>query len=295
MDEETIYRVKFFLKKVMLLKFVRFIWNIHLKHDEKIMKKRQTFEIKTFGNYAHIKIGRYKLILDRREFHDFGMLKTFESGRIYEPEVSSYIIKNLKSGETFMDIGANNGYFTVLAANLVGPNGKVISVEPNPNSFQRLLHNIEINNLSNVILLNIALSDYDGKTTLYLNSDSEDGLASLIKSEQFEPFAEVEVKRFDHLFEEEKIDILKMDVEGAEMDVIRGMENYIESHQGIKIIMEWNNSYRKEYDFKYLKNIFHINLLLPDRQLGFKLIRLKEFEILSWLGNYCNLLLETKN
>ena len=290
MNEEIKYRFILFLIKIRLFKYVRYIYIKYLKYKIKIMKKKQIIEIQKFGKYAEFKIGHYKFVFDRSELHDFEMLKIFESGRIYEPEVSSYIMKNLKLGETFMDIGANNGYYTILAADLVGPKGKVISIEPNPNAFQRLLHNIEINNLKNVIPLNIALSDKDGKATLYLNNDSEDGLASLIKGEQFESFFEVELKRFDHLFEDEKINIIKMDVEGSEINVIRGAENYIKSHKGIKIIMEWNFSYRTNNDFNYLSRLFHINLLLPDKELGFKIIEIKENKLLPGY-----LLLEPKN
>jgi len=193
MNEEIKYRFILFLIKIRLFKYVRYIYIKYLKYKIKIMKKKQIIEIQKFGKYAEFKIGHYKFVLDRSELHDFEMLKIFESGRIYEPEVSSYIMKNLKLGETFMDIGANNGYYTILAADLVGPKGKVISLEPNPKAFQRLLHNIEINNLKNVIPLNIALSDKDGKAILYLNSGSEDGLASLIKGEQSKSFLEVEL------------------------------------------------------------------------------------------------------
>jgi len=292
MNEKIIYRVKLFLIEIRLFKYVRYIYMKYLKHKEKIMKNKQIIEIQKFGKYAEVKIGRYKFVLDRSELHDFMMLKTFESGRIPEPDVSSYIMKNLKLGETFMDIGANNGYYTISAADLVGPKGKVISLEPNQKAFQRLLQNIEINNLKNIIPLNIALSDKDGKATLYLNNGSEDGLASLIKSEQSKSFMEVELKRFDDLFKDEKINIIKMDVEGSEINVIRGAENYIKSHKGIKIIMEWNTSYRTNNDFNYLSSLFHINLLLSDKELGFKIIEIKEFKQLT---GPCNLLLEPKN
>jgi FkbM family methyltransferase len=292
MNEKMMYRVKLFLIKIRLIKYARYIWKKYMEHKIKIMKKKQIIEIQKFGKYAEIKIGRYKFVLDRSELHDFQMLKNFESGGIYEPEVSLYIMKNLKLGETFMDIGANNGYYTILAAELVGPTGKVISIEPNPDAFQRLLHNIEINNLKNIIPLNIALSDKDGKATLYLNDGSENGVASLIKGEQSKPFFEVELKRFDDLFEDEKINIIKMDVEGSEINIIRTAENYIESHKGIKIIMEWNPSYRTNNDFNYLSRLFHINLLLPEKKSGFEINEITEFK---QLGALCNLVLEPKN
>jgi len=296
MNHEIEYRVRLFLTKIRLFKYVSYMWKKYLKHKEKIntkkMKKKQIIEIQKFGKYAEVKIGRYKIVLDRSESHDFQMLKTFESGLIYEPEVSSYIIKNLKLGETFMDIGANNGYYTVLAADLVGPSGKIISIEPNPNAFRRLMHNVKFNNLSNVVTLNVALSDHDGNAIIYLNKGSDDGQASLIKSVHVQPLGQIELKRFDHLFIDEKISIVKMDVEGSEINIIKGMENYLKSHKEVKIVMEWNPTYRTNDEFNYLSSLFNINLLLPDKELGFKIKEITEFKELFRL---CNLLLETKN
>jgi len=293
MNEKTLVRVSLFLKKVRLIKFGRYIFRIYTNHSTKIIEKKQIIEIRKFGRYAEVKIGNYKLILDRQALHDFQMLKILESGGIYEPEVSSYITKNLQIGENFIDIGANNGYYSILAADLVGPNGKVISVEPNPKAFQRLLHNIKINNPSNIIPLNVALSDHEGFATLYSNNDSDDGSASLAKGFQIRPLMQVELKRFDQLFKDENINMIKMDVEGAEIVIIRGgLEDYIRSHKDIKIIMEWNPSYRTKNDFNYLSSLFHINLLLPDKELGFKIKEITEFKELFML---CNLLLEAKN
>jgi len=292
MNEETLYKIASVLDRIKLIKFGRRVFRIYLNRKIRGIKRKQIKEIQKLGKYAEVKIGRYKFILDRSNVHDFQMLKIFESGKLYESEVSSYISKNLRPGETFMDIGANNGYYTILAADLVGTNGKVISVEPNPNAFQRLLQNIEINNLSNIVALNVALSDHETKTMLYLNEDSEDGLASLSKGEQNQPLCEVELKRFDNLIDDENISIIKMDVEGSEIDIIKGMENYLRSHREIKIIMEWNVSYRNENDFNYLYNLFRVNLILPDSKLGFKLAKVTQFKDLVML---CNILLEQRD
>jgi len=285
MNGETQYKVVLILHKIKLIKLVKYIFETYTNHKKRTMKKKQILEIQKFGKYSEIKIGHYKLILDRSDFQDFIMLKIFESGGIYEPEVSSYITKNLNFGENFMDIGANTGYYSILVADLVGQNGKIISIEPNPNAFQRLLHNIKSNDLSNIIALNIALSDHDGKGTLYLNKDLEDGLASIVKGKQFQSLGEVEFKRFDHLFMDEKISIVKIDVEGAEIDIIKTMENYLKCHKETKIIMEWFDIYRNKNDFNYLKELFNISLLIPDRKLGFKLIKVTQFEDIVLFGN----------
>ena len=276
------------LKKFRLNGLAEYVYGLYLTYRSWLIKSKQAIEMQKFGRYAEIEVGHYKLLLDRSELHDFQMLKVLESGGNYEAEVSSYLEKILKPGDTFVDIGANNGYYSILAANIVGSNGKIVSIEPNPNAFQRLLRNIKINNITNIISLNIALSDHDGRATLFLNRGSEDGLASLVKSEQNQALCEVELRRFDHLFAEEEISIVKMDVEGAEIDIIKGMQNYLKNHMGMRIIMEWNPLYRTKSDFDYLRSIFKIYILVTSNNSEPKLIKAERFEDLPF---FCNVLL----
>jgi len=286
--EKARHAVGVILKSVGLLDYGRKIYSRYRKEQIEVESKKS-------GRYAEFKIGNYKLRLDRYNLQDALMIGELrESGGVYEPEVSSYIIKNLKSEETFMDIGANNGYHTLLAANVVG-NGKIISIEPNPEAFKRLTSNIELNNLSNVISLNLALSDNEGKALLYLDDDVGDASASLKTNRYSRPFVEVELKRFDQLFKDETIKMIKMDVEGAEIDIIRGgLEDYTRDHKNVDIIMEWNPFYRNKEDFDYLSRLFHINLLVLDAELGYKLKEIKEFGSLHDIPPSVNILLKKR-
>jgi len=284
--EKARHTVGVILKILGLLDYGRKIYSRYRKEQTEAESKRS-------GRYAEFKIGNYKLRLDRYNLHDAFMLDELRDGGVYEPEVSSYIIKNLKSGETFIDIGANNGYYTLLVANLVG-NGKIISIEPNPEAFKRLMTNIALNNLSNVISLNLALSDSEGKALLYLDDNAEEGLASLKTIRYSQPFVEVELKRFDRLFKVETIKMIKMDVEGTEIDIIRGgLEDYTIDHKNVDIIMEWNPFYRNKEDFDYLNRLFYISLILP-AESGYKLKEVKEFGSLPDLPPSVNVLLKKR-
>ena len=98
---------------------------------------------------------------------------------MWEPAETALIRSQLKPGDTFIDVGANFGYYTVLASKLVGPTGRVIAFEPDPRSFQLLERNVARNGCTNVVLEQKALADKPGTLTLHV-SDSNRGAHSVI-------------------------------------------------------------------------------------------------------------------
>jgi FkbM family methyltransferase len=284
-------RVLIFFNKVGLLKYIKVFLGRYLNHKIKKLKKLQFQEIQSFGRFAKLKLGTYEFILDRSKLHDFQMLLIIKDRKMYEPEVTSYINEYLKAGQTFMDIGANNGYYTLIASQIIGDLGKVISIEPNPTALKRLEQNVLENEIKNVSIFKIALSDFNGYENLYLNNEDEDNLTSLIPNIEKMPTSKVEVRKFDDLFKDENIDLIKMDVEGSEISIIRGMNQYLKTHQNINIIMEWNPLYRNEDDYIYLSSLFNIYLLSFKSNLLRK-IRINRYNELPPI--LCNLLLERK-
>ncbi len=144
-------------------------------------------------------------------------------GRIYEPALARMLDKLLSvSGPaTFVDIGAHIGYFTVFAGLLLGKRGNVISIEPNPDYYNQVLRNIEINGLSgNTRAFNIGMSDKTGKarTTGWEERD-------LAESES----GDVSITTFDQFCMTEGIvpDIVKIDVHGAEYKILSGMTDML--------------------------------------------------------------------
>lgn len=283
------YRTKLIIKKMKLYNIGWYFLSKYYKRRDERIKKRYA-GIKIVDRNDEVAIGTNKLSLDKAEPHDYNMLLLIKKGKIYEPEVTNIIIEELKEGQTFMDIGANNGYYTVLASQIVGSQGRVYSIEPNPIAYNRLIKNIEINKLDNVSTYDFALSDSTGSTNLYLDSDDEDGLASLLNVSERNVLAKVNVKKFDEVFGNEIIHFVKMDVEGSEIAILRGMKYYLSVHKKIKIIMEWNETYTSANDFEYLKENFEISLL------SWESGKLKKIPILdsSQLVRWCNLLLLLK-
>lgn len=140
--------------------------------------------------------------------------------------------QTLREGDTVIDVGANIGAFTVLAARIVGPKGRVIAIEPDKPTYQQLVRNIALNKLTNVVALNCALGETDGKGVLY------SGAISLFSSmystvdgrETGSASQEMEVMTMETLLKSQNIercDYLKMDCEGAEHQIVDSMSRAV--------------------------------------------------------------------
>ena len=173
------------------------------------------------------------LLLDVTEF-TAGPL--YFGGSIYEPDTTAYFASVLGPGRVFVDIGANHGYFSVLAAALVGEGGRVVAFEPNPKIFRQLRTHIGLNGFGDrVTLLPSALADTPGEARLFLSQDvTNSGLSSLTPASEHLVSGDlseartvsVPVDTFDRWFASSglsRVDLMKIDVEGAEGLVLRGM------------------------------------------------------------------------
>ena len=144
----------------------------------------------------------------------------------------------------FIDVGANIGKYTIKIGNSLKMNGRVISFEPENDNFEMLKKNTKLNNLKNTTLINKALSDKKGKLKLYLAKGNW-GHLSLVEKVG-EKYEEVEVDTLDNILKElkiSKVDLIKIDVEGAENLVLKGaLETLKKSHP--KIIFEaWDKNH----------------------------------------------------
>jgi FkbM family methyltransferase len=141
----------------------------------------------------------------------------------YEPELL-YLEKVLSPGKTFVDVGANFGIYTLIASALVGDAGRVIAFEPSLQSFPVLQRNITLNGLTNIAAFRVALCDKRGAARLYHADDPVSH--SLGKDPSWKDEGEeVATEILDHFIEQDKIqrvDVIKLDVEGAEELVLRG-------------------------------------------------------------------------
>jgi FkbM family methyltransferase len=161
----------------------------------------------------------------------------------YEPSTTLIFQETLQSGMVVIDIGAHVGYYTLLAAKLVGPTGKVYAFEPAPGNHDTLLKNIELNNYSNITATKMALSDQKGNATIYL-SGLDTGRHSLYQHGLPERGStSVETTTLDYFLESEgwpHVDVIKVDVEGAEVAVLDGMARLLDRSPELKLFIEFN-------------------------------------------------------
>jgi FkbM family methyltransferase len=172
-----------------------------------------------------------------------------QAGRIliatgdYEPETARLVEESLAPGETFIDIGAHIGFFTVLAGRRVGPTGRVIAFEPGPATRARLLANVQHNGLANVTIRDEALSNQPGRHSFSAGPGDDSGLATLRGGAVVGPTVEVTCARFDDLIPVDvRVAGVKIDVEGAEARVLAGMEQCLRAHRPW-LILEVTDAY----------------------------------------------------
>jgi len=148
---------------------------------------------------------------------------------LYEPAAVSLVRKMVHSGGVVADVGANVGFFTMLAAQCVGSTGRVLAFEPIEYNYALLEKSVALNGLSNVELFPFALANRSGDVDLIQWERRNSGSFHLLNEERAWEGARyrVPVRRFDDIFHGERLDFVKIDVEGAEGLVLDGMRQSI--------------------------------------------------------------------
>ncbi|WP_171166829.1 FkbM family methyltransferase [Streptomyces sp. I05A-00742] len=157
-----------------------------------------------------------------RTTEDLIMRSLYTSG-CWEPNVSAFIAARLRPGDGFLDIGANLGYYTVLASQLVGPRGVVVAVEPAPAMHAELLANTALNRCRNVRTVRAAITDSPGEVSLYIPHTGNLGATTTLKPDHHVKQLSVPgLPLADAIstVELEQARVIKVDVEGAEGTVL---------------------------------------------------------------------------
>jgi FkbM family methyltransferase len=160
----------------------------------------------------------------------------------YEAGTVAFVRDLMAGSGVFYDVGANIGVFTVEVARSLGPSGKVVAFEPAPRAFAILLRNIELNRLGNVTPIAVGLADAPGPRQLYLRPAMNMGAASFVAQPGAVPDAVVGLWRLDDLVARRRLPdptVVKVDVEGFELRVLRGAVQLIERARPV-IVTEWS-------------------------------------------------------
>lgn len=156
----------------------------------------------------------------------------------------AYVRDTLRTGMTFIDVGANWGLFTLTAASLVGDSGRIVALEPDPRMFAKLKWNIEHNNLTRVTAFEVAAADCNAVLTLAGHDHATDDweTSMLVQSVPPERISfQVPARRLDTFLDEagiKSVSLLKMDIEGAEHAALTGMEAGLRSQRYQRMLIE---------------------------------------------------------
>ena len=209
-----------FLKPQFRSSIAKMVYRFSTKPGNPVLIQGSQMILAPSGSFAPI-----DLVRDRFET---GTTKVFE--------------ETLKPGNCVLDIGANVGYFTLLAARLVGPEGKVYAFEPEPSNYEVLVKNLGLNGYMNVETIPKAVSSEKGEAQLIL-SGLDSGFHSLAHLNLPERgTVSVETITIDSFLEERgwpHVDLIKMDIEGWEIAALDGMDRFFQRAGSVKLVIEF--------------------------------------------------------
>jgi FkbM family methyltransferase len=201
--------------------------------------------LKKLGLYKPVRaiynrIGRYnkqtEIIIDNNKIKFWTptyYLDDYVKNLAGEGQFLNEILLRLDKRNIFWDVGANVGFYSIVAAKIMNKNSKIFAFEPEPKTFNLLRKNIELNKMNNITALSIALGDTNGNKIIFPSDTPNFGAHSFVQRTDYrvkKKGINININTSDKLIDEMKIDIpdiMKIDVEGAEILVLRGMKHLL--------------------------------------------------------------------
>jgi FkbM family methyltransferase len=252
-------RIPLYIKSISTLSLCDFLKLI-------VNLPRYYFHIASGTRYLERKVNDYRMLLD---LNDKGISKELTLLASREKEHSLILKNELKSGMAALDIGANIGYYSVMMGKIVGGNGKVYAVEPSVSNYHMLNLNLHLNNMEKVVeAFNLGISSRTGTGKFYLSEKSNwhtfypkvhsNDLTESLKDTTPVDVPVITVKDFSA--GKRKIDLIRMDIEGYEVEVLDSIAPMLQNNEfSPKILFEVHRSRYddKEHNMKpVLKKIF---------------------------------------
>lgn len=185
--------------------------------------------------------GSIRLRLHRHP--DQAICGPLRQGQLFEPHVLAVLSDLLTPGAACLDVGANLGWFTVIASRLVGPRGRVLALEPDPANLRLLRRNVSLNGCANVTVVAAAAGAGKGRARLYRSNENLGDHRLAIHSDRPDR-VEVAVESIDDIVAGRKrspgpIDVVKIDTQGSECAILRGMEATFAASPRLRMILEY--------------------------------------------------------
>lgn len=206
----------------------------------------------------------------------FWLFRKFIGRRIHEINITKLLLENLEPETCFVDIGAHLGYYTILASNKL-TNGEVVSFEMDKTNYNILMKNIALNKCTNVKAHNSAVTNYVGISKYVTNIILTSVMSRLdkrIENNKKKSKKVVKAITLNEFFKENysKPDVIKIDVEGSEMNVLNGMDKILDQKKKLTMFIEIHPGFLKNKFQSSSKEV--IDKLL---EKGFNIIQIKNF------------------
>jgi FkbM family methyltransferase len=159
----------------------------------------------------------------------------------YERNETALVIAYLKPGMTVIDVGANSGYYTALAASRIKPHGRIFAIEPSPRPFSRLQCLIDDNQIP-ASAFNFGVGDIPGEFGIYQSPDLPNDTFTMVPHSGLTPVATVPIRTLDDCIQEWQlgsVDLLKIDVDGWEPRILKGAQRAMREHRIKAILCEF--------------------------------------------------------
>ena len=218
------------------------------------------YKYKGINKKNNFSLRKFKMLKYNYEFYCRNNNDDFEMMTFHEKDIIEHNFTP-KEGDVVIDVGAHIGPYTLKTSKRVGLNGKVVAIEADPENFNILNRNIQLNKLTNVIALNYAAYSKEDKIKLYLlmkeSSYTKYNTVMTDRATKYKPvmtdransekkFVEIQANTLDYLLQSsgikhEDVNWIKIDVEGAEYDVLKGAKNILSKSGNISLLIEIHN------------------------------------------------------
>lgn len=235
--------LKYTLKKILphkLFDVVLFVWKNILLH---VVEKIDSYRVRNFTEPRVVTLTHNKQVFKLYISPNNGFIdKHIYLYGVYEPFMLDLFSVYLKSGMTFVDIGANIGQHSMYVASIVGTSGSVHTFEPIPAIHGQLEKSVHSNHFENIVHThNCAIGEIETTESLYVSKNV--GGSSLVNDDNTVETISVHIKNGDkELSNVSRIDVIKIDVEGYEYEVLKGIQGTLHKHMPI-IFMEFSGNF----------------------------------------------------
>ena len=245
-EEKTLVKQMWRARLVLgVARVVRAKWVTHLIDRYCYFSKDRSQRLQVVSPY-------HKNLLMHLDVHSWVERKILCAG-YFERWVDEFLSSSLKPGYVAIDVGANSGCHTLVMAGAVGASGRVLAFEPNPRMLERLRANMSLNRIEHVTVLPMAVSDMPGQLKLFIpaRTDYNQGLGSVHRANLEDSCDEVTVQTTTldeqvEIHQLQRLDLIKIDVEGHELHVFKGAEKTLRKFKPILVFefseRQWRNA-----------------------------------------------------